>query len=69
VSVGKTTVICHLVGLTADRKKKKPTKNEKRPHSALNYATEWNSGVALGAPSGYTREQFCGVVAAEFLFC
>jgi hypothetical protein len=26
VSVGKTTAICHLVGLTAERDKKKPTK-------------------------------------------
>ena len=25
VSVGKTTAICHLVGLTAERDKKKPT--------------------------------------------
>jgi hypothetical protein len=28
VSVGKTTAICHLVGLTAERDKKKPTKND-----------------------------------------
>ncbi len=28
VSVGKTTAICHLVGLTVDRDKKKPTKND-----------------------------------------
>src|SRR5262245_13833477 len=28
VSVGKTTAICHLVGLTAERDKKKPTKSD-----------------------------------------